>query len=68
VLLNGVVVSLRHPLFNSGFPEDLRGKLLLWRVCSVVQSSFLIHYGRDGSEAEHGSRAKCDLALGCDGH
>jgi hypothetical protein len=28
----------------------------------------LIYYGRDGSKAEHGSRAKSDLALGRNDH
>jgi hypothetical protein len=36
---------LCHLLLYSGFLRDLRGKLLLWRVYYVVQSSFLIYYG-----------------------
>jgi hypothetical protein len=33
-----------------------------------VQNSFLICYRQDGFEAEHGSRAKSDVALGSNGH
>jgi hypothetical protein len=34
----------------------------------AVQNSLLICYGQDGPEAEYGSRAKSDLALGSNDH
>jgi hypothetical protein len=55
---------LRYPLSCSSFPGNFRGKLLLRRLCYAMQNSFLVCYGRDGPEAEHGSRAKSDLTLG----
>jgi hypothetical protein len=33
-----------------------------------MQNPFFVCHGRDGSEAEHGSRAESDLVLENDGH
>jgi hypothetical protein len=33
-----------------------------------MQNSFFVYHGRDGPEAEHGSRAESNLVLENDGH
>jgi hypothetical protein len=34
----------------------------------MMQNSFFVCHGRDGPEAEHGSRAESNLVLENDGH
>jgi hypothetical protein len=55
-------------LLCSDFPGDFLGRLSLRWIRDAMQSPFLICYGRNGSEAEHGPGAKDNLVLESDGH
>jgi hypothetical protein len=61
-------MRLRHLLSCSDFLGDFRGRPLLRWIRYAVQNSPLICYERDGPEAEYGSRAESDHALGSDSH